>query len=151
MAGCSKASFCGKQTLIAPTLRSEPVNHLLTTFVQDHGFEPIITRTFKPPKPDPAGILHIAKEWGIAAEDRARDMIMVGDSIDDMKAGAGAGAMTVLLESDANQHIKDDESTDVCIKRCVGNDHCVSRNKQTDPTGRLDELIDILEHGATNS
>lgn len=95
----------------------EPVNHLLTNFVSDHEFAPIITRSFKPPKPDPAGILHIARQWGIDEGERAEHMIMVGDSIDDMKAGAGAGAVTVLLESDANLHLISHEATDVAIKR----------------------------------
>lgn len=52
-----------------------PVNHLLGKFLAGQTFGPIVTRDFKPPKPDPAGILHIAKAWGF--ED-ARDMIMVG-------------------------------------------------------------------------
>lgn len=97
----------------------EPVNHLLTHFIAVHEFSPIITRSFKPPKPSPAGILHIAREWKIDDEERADHLIMVGDSIDDMKAGAGAGALTVLLESDANQDLKQHECTDISIKRSV--------------------------------
>jgi phosphoglycolate phosphatase-like HAD superfamily hydrolase len=42
-----------------------PVHHLLSTFVADSVFHPIVTRDFRPPKPDPAGILHIAKTWGL--------------------------------------------------------------------------------------
>jgi phosphoglycolate phosphatase-like HAD superfamily hydrolase len=52
-----------------------PVNHLLSKFLSGRSFSPIVTRDFKPPKPDPAGILYIARTWGF--ED-ARDMIMVG-------------------------------------------------------------------------
>lgn len=52
-----------------------PVNHLLSKFLAGRSFSPIVTRDFKPPKPDPAGILYIARTWGF--ED-ARDMIMVG-------------------------------------------------------------------------
>lgn len=55
-------------------LSSGPVSHLLTKFIPDHNFSPIITRAFRPPKPSPAGILHIAAEWGVATE----EMIMVG-------------------------------------------------------------------------
>ena len=44
---------------------------------------------------------------------------MVGDSIDDMTAGKRAGAVTVLLESDANGHLVEHEYTDVCIGRLV--------------------------------
>lgn len=43
-----------------------PVNHLLTKFLSSvEPFGPIITREFRPPKPDPAGILHIARSWGL--------------------------------------------------------------------------------------
>ncbi|KAL8763038.1 MAG: hypothetical protein Q9184_001065 [Pyrenodesmia sp. 2 TL-2023] len=58
-----------------------PVTHLLQTFLPTHTFVPIVTRDFRPPKPDPAGILHIAKAWGL--EDGADGLIMVGDSMDE--------------------------------------------------------------------
>lgn len=103
-----------------------PVDHLLTTFLPKHLFHPIVTREFRPPKPDPAGILHIAKTW--MHEDGAESLIMVGDSVDDMVAGRRAGAATVLLESEANGHLKGHECTDLVI-------------------GQLDELIGVLEGG----
>ncbi|KAK3078607.1 hypothetical protein LTS18_007081 [Coniosporium uncinatum] len=103
-----------------------PVDHLLTTFLPKHLFKPIITRDFRPPKPDPAGILHIAKSWGL--EDGGESLIMVGDSVDDMTAGHRAGAATVLLVNEANAHLASHQHTDLCITR-------------------LDELIDILENG----
>lgn len=56
---------------------------------------------------------------------------MVGDSIDDMTAGRRAGAVTVLLESEANGHLVEHESTDVCIQRSVAgnlvNPHLLTR------------------------
>lgn len=52
-----------------------PVEHFLDTFLQGHKFGPIITRNFTPPKPHPAGILHIAKSWGL--EDGGQSLIMV--------------------------------------------------------------------------
>lgn len=58
------------------TWGSGPVMHLLQTFLPGKTFAPIVTREFRPPKPDPAGILHIAKEWGL--EDRGESLIMVG-------------------------------------------------------------------------
>jgi len=42
-----------------------PVNNLLSKFLPSSPFSPIITRDFRPPKPDPAGILHIARTWGL--------------------------------------------------------------------------------------
>ena len=52
----------------------------------------------------------------------------MGDSIDDMTAGHRAGAATVLLVNEANEHLRDHEHTDVCI-------------------GRLDDLVKVLEEG----
>lgn len=57
-----------------------------------------------------------------------KGLIMVGDSLDDMTAGHTAGAATVLLLNDVNRHLKDHEHTDFSIER-------------------LDELVDVLEHG----
>ncbi|KAL2115621.1 hypothetical protein VTJ04DRAFT_9876 [Mycothermus thermophilus] len=42
-----------------------PVRSLLDKFLSDTQFEPIVTRDFRPPKPDPAGILFIARQWGL--------------------------------------------------------------------------------------
>ncbi|EAW10751.1 putative haloacid dehalogenase-like hydrolase [Aspergillus clavatus NRRL 1] len=105
-----------------------PVMHLLQNHLPAHVFLPIITRETPGllPKPDPAGILHIAREWGL--DNRAENMIMVGDSLDDMTAGHTAGAATVLLLNEHNMHLKDHAHTDLCIDR-------------------LDDLIDILENG----
>jgi len=103
-----------------------PVNYLISNFMQGHVFSPIITREFRPPKPDPAGILHISKSWGL--EDGGGRLIMVGDSVDDITAGRRAGSATVLLASDANRSLANHENTD-----------CVVEN--------LEDLIPILENG----
>jgi len=106
----------------------------LSNFLPGKLFHPIVTRDFKPPKPDPAGILHIAKSWGFVKNSEegevadASNMIMVGDSIDDITAGFRAKAATVLLVTEANAHLATHEHTDLIISR-------------------LDELIDILESG----
>jgi phosphoglycolate phosphatase-like HAD superfamily hydrolase len=108
-----------------------PVQHLLGKFLEGKEFHPIVTREFRPPKPDPAGILHIAKSWGfVDGEDKGdgRQLIMVGDSIDDMTAGYKAGAATVLLVNEVNAHLAEHEHTDLCISR-------------------LDELVEVLEGG----
>ncbi|CAN9233878.1 unnamed protein product [Alternaria alternata] len=103
-----------------------PVTHLLTTFLPTSEFSPVVTREFRPPKPDPAGILHIAKDW--MHEDGGKSLIMVGDSIDDMTAGYRAGAATVLLVNDVNKHLAEHQHTDFVVKR-------------------LDDLINVLENG----
>ncbi|KAI9932824.1 hypothetical protein MW887_009076 [Aspergillus wentii] len=105
-----------------------PVLHLLEKYIPTHEFLPIVTRETPNllPKPDPAGILHIASEWGL--DNRGDSLIMVGDSLDDITAGHMAGAATVLLLNDRNGHLKDHAHTDICIER-------------------LDDLIKILDEG----
>ncbi|KAI5811690.1 HAD-like domain-containing protein [Peziza echinospora] len=116
-----------------------PVAHLLENYLTGLLFEPVITREFSPPKPDPAGILFISKTWnggGVGREGEkemlqrigGEGLIMVGDSIDDMKAGRAAGAATVLLRNPENEELVGHPCTD-----CV--------------VDRLDELIEILENG----
>ncbi|KAL8739210.1 MAG: hypothetical protein Q9181_000101 [Wetmoreana brouardii] len=103
-----------------------PVTHLLQSFLPGKTFFPIITREFRPPKPDPAGILHIAQAWGL--EDGAESLIMVGDSVDDMVAGYKAGAATVLLSCEEKEELERHEYTGFSVRR-------------------LDELVEILEEG----
>lgn len=118
---------------------SSPVNHLLENHIPKHlnAFAPIITRDFKPPKPSPHGILHIAHAWKIVdsasvpetpAEERPVPLLMVGDSVDDMAAGRDAGCVTVLLRSDGKEELETDSRTDIVINR-------------------LDELVGLLENG----
>jgi hypothetical protein len=54
-----------------------PVKNLVDNHLPTHVFLPIITRDTPNllPKPDPAGLLHIASEWGLG--NRAESMIMV--------------------------------------------------------------------------
>src|ERR1700712_1161861 len=83
------------------------------------------TREFRPPKPSPAGILPIASQWSLPS---AVNLIMVGDSVDDMTAGRLAGAATVLLVNEVNAHLEAHAHTDLVISK-------------------LDDLIEILERG----
>lgn len=96
---------------------STPVNYLISNFMKGQVFSPIITREFRPPKPDPAGILHIARNWGL--EDGGGRLVMVGDSIDDLTAGRRAGAVTVLLANDVNRNLEHHENTDCVIEKRV--------------------------------
>ncbi|KAF4595352.1 HAD-like domain protein [Ophiocordyceps camponoti-floridani] len=108
-----------------------PVQNLLSKFLVGSIFSPVVTRDFRPPKPHPAGLLHIAACWGLYGDDGqpdASNLIMVGDSLDDMTAGRMAGATTVLLVNDVNYGLARHPHTDLTIKR-------------------LDELVAILEWG----
>ena len=53
---------------------------------------------------------------------------MVGDSQDDMEAGRMAGAATVLLVNEVNEHLGTHPHTDLVVRR-------------------LDELIEVLDKG----
>jgi len=68
--------------------------------------------------------LHIAQTWNLPAD----QLIMVGDSIDDMTAGRLSGAATVLLLNDVNKALVEHPNTDLVIER-------------------LDQLINILDRG----
>ena len=125
-----------------------PVDHLLKTYLPDEVFDPIITRDTEgiQPKPSPEGLLECLKVWvkgefstppshpNTDAPDtpehiRRTDMIMVGDSIDDMTAAHRAGAAAVLLVNQGeNDALADHEYVDLSITR-------------------LDDLIGILEDG----
>ncbi|SPO06585.1 related to HAD superfamily hydrolase [Cephalotrichum gorgonifer] len=102
-----------------------------TTEGKGEKFWPIVTREFNPPKPHPAGILHIARSWGLVSatgEPDASGLIMVGDSMDDMLAGHRAGAATVLISHADNGTVGGSGVVDLVI-------------------GRLDDLVGVLEGG----
>lgn len=84
----------------------KPVNYLIDSFVPTelNEFKCIVTREFQPPKPKPDPLLHIARRLNI----NPSEMVMVGDSIDDMQAGLEAGFTTILLENDVNKHLTKD-------------------------------------------
>jgi len=51
----------------------------LQNFLPGKTFAPIVTRDFRPPKPHPAGILHIAERWDL--NDGADSLIMVCEPV----------------------------------------------------------------------
>ena len=105
-----------------------PVENFLEKHLPSHlkPFHPIVTRDFRPPKPSPAGILHIAHSWGVVntpsipstpRSERLLPLLMVGDSVDDMISGHEAGALTVFLKSEGKEELESDAMTDVVISR----------------------------------
>ena len=72
-------------------------------------FQPVVTRACLGTinKPDPAVAEHILREWGV--EDPGQ-VWFVGDSIDDMKCGKGAGCKTCLLLNERNRKYLDSHS-----------------------------------------
>ena len=55
-------------------------------------FSHVVTREDGPPKPDPAGVLAICREWRLPVE----EVLLVGDSLFDLRCGRAAGVTTVL-------------------------------------------------------
>ena len=51
----------------------------------------VLGRNEVPPKPNPAGILHLLEQWGADAD----SVVMIGDYLFDLQAGRAAGAVTI--------------------------------------------------------
>ena len=80
------------------------VAHVLSTHLPKHRFDPIVTRQFVPAKPHPEPLLFIAQKWRLSPS----ELIMVGDSKDDLLCGKNAGSITTLLLNNDNAHLKQD-------------------------------------------
>ncbi|KAI0812124.1 HAD-like protein [Xylaria sp. FL0064] len=72
----------------------QPVTHLLVKFLDGVSFSPIVTRDFRPPKPDPAGLLYIARSWGLV-----RDITSSGGSGDSSIGDNGGNVSSVEVTS----------------------------------------------------
>jgi HAD superfamily hydrolase (TIGR01549 family) len=80
-----------------------------------HSFHPVISREFQMKdefkvKPHPFALEHISKTWNISPE----EILMVGDSVDDVLCGINAGTQTCYLNSNkrkiehpSNYHIEE--------------------------------------------
>lgn len=108
--------------------------HLLTNHLPavelDH---PIVTRDFTPPKPSPEPLQHIAQNW----EADPSLLIMVGDSADDMLSGHSAGFTTVLITSEANQHLKTLPLVDFVVDSYVYSHKVDFYSNNTEPAKRI--------------
>lgn len=73
----SNESAHTSRSMVVTEANRAPVQYLIQNHLPSHVFLPIITRDTPNllPKPDPAGILHIAREWGLT--NRAESLIMV--------------------------------------------------------------------------
>ncbi|SCU95006.1 LAME_0F10308g1_1 [Lachancea meyersii CBS 8951] len=90
----------GVSTSICTRNLIKPVRHLILKFVPEEcdRFDHILTREFRPTKPSPDPLLHIAGQLDI----KPKNMIMVGDSYDDMACGRAAGCATILVRNETN-------------------------------------------------
>lgn len=149
-----------------------PVEHLLEKFLGGSVIEPVVTRDFRPPKPDPAGILFIAKSWGfvrdVSGSGTGSDPVAVqvqtspsdGTAEKAEKAGAketdSAGDTTRV--GDASSLIMvGDSIDDMTAGRRAGaatvllvnevNKHLAEHEHTDLVVKQLDELVEILEQG----
>eukprot|EP01113_Clastostelium_recurvatum_P005814 TRINITY_DN12609_c0_g1_i2.p1 TRINITY_DN12609_c0_g1~~TRINITY_DN12609_c0_g1_i2.p1 ORF type:complete len:216 (-),score=56.82 TRINITY_DN12609_c0_g1_i2:84-731(-) len=81
--------------------------HSITHFVEKAGlaesyWHALVSRDFTPCKPHPAGVLHIASQWGM----KPHEIIFVGDSRDDLDCARAAGSVSCLLVNHLNGHLQ---------------------------------------------
>ena len=109
-----------------------PVNYLIDNFVPVplNEFKHIVTREFRPTKPHPDPLLHIIQQLSL----NPCEVMMVGDSYDDMKSGRQAGCITILLRNNINTHLTSEHQDLI--------DETVSD---------LSEIIDIIECLSANN
>ncbi|KAG8168560.1 hypothetical protein KVR01_001309 [Diaporthe batatas] len=152
-----------------------PVDHLLTKFLSTvKPFHPIITREFRPPKPDPAGILHIARSWGLVrlapagGTEGELKKVFMADSAEVKSEIVDSGNNGVAeLDGEGQKWqgnasgliMVGDSIDDMTAGRRAGaatvllvnpaNEHLASHEHTDLVINRLDELIGHLEEGFT--
>ncbi|KAI0479780.1 HAD-like protein [Xylaria cf. heliscus] len=104
----------------------QPVTHLLHKFLANVRFSPIVTRDFSPPKPDPAGLLFIARSWGLVRD--------VDDNVDDAKTFA-------LLEAAAQGPEAEREGARGPKEKTRDDDKSIGDDKKGEEVGDASALI----------
>lgn len=141
----------------------QPVTHLLTKFLAGFKFHPVVTRDFRPPKPDPAGLLYIARSWGLVRRvEGRRDEEAVREVVCEESEESGVwekeGAVGYGEVGDASGLIMvGDSIDDMTAGRRAGaatvllvndvNRHLADHEHTDLVIERLDELVHVLDHG----
>lgn len=148
----------------------QPVAHLLTKFLAGSVFHPVVTRDFRPPKPDPAGLLFIARSWGLVRRVRGpQDERAVRDVVGQREGGSVASSSekpgAVGSDSHGHEEVGDasglimvgDSIDDMTAGRRAGaatvllvndvNRHLADHEHTDLVIERLDELADVLDRG----
>lgn len=143
-----------------------PVHNLLAKFLAGSVFAPIVTRDFRPPKPDPAGILHIARSWGLVRQSTGEAGVPVSEEEEAARPPeTGQDAADGLVVTETGEEVADasglimvgDSIDDITAGRRAGaktvllvndvNRHLVDHEHTDLVISRLDELIDVLDNG----
>ncbi|KAI1196941.1 HAD-like domain-containing protein [Nemania serpens] len=154
---------------------AEPVAHLLGRFLPDVEFAPVVTRDFVPPKPDPAPLLFVAREWGLVRGGAPGAGALVdgaaveAEAVIETVAKAGA-AVEAAAETEAETVAETEEIGDASSLLMVGdsiddmtagrlagaatvllvnddNAHLAEHPHTDLVIARLDELVGVLEAG----
>ncbi|KAI0473225.1 haloacid dehalogenase-like hydrolase [Xylariaceae sp. FL0804] len=155
----------------------QPVTHLLTKFLSGVvDFAPVVTRDFRPPKPDPAGILFIARSWGLvrpsdtSSSSSDQQLVQAAREGKDEAAAEAAGALALGDNKNGNGEVEvvgvgdaaglimvGDSIDDMTAGRRAGaatvllvndaNRHLAEHAHTDLVIRRLDELIDVLDRG----
>ncbi|KAI0536962.1 HAD-like protein [Xylaria digitata] len=153
----------------------QPVTHLLGKFLIGVEFSPIVTRDFRPPKPDPAGLLFIARSWGLvrdltpdasaktnalleaAAQGSAAECAGAKGaretSTDDAGSAGGAeevgDASALIMVGDSIDDMTAGRQAGAATVLLVNSENAhLAEHPHTDLVIRsLDELVDVLETG----
>ncbi|KAI2639160.1 HAD-like protein [Hypomontagnella submonticulosa] len=143
----------------------QPVTHLLTKFLAGSVFHPVVTRDFRPPKPDPAGLLFIARSWGLVRRvEDAGDEKVVREVLHDKSDGGGAREKEGAVGGDIDEVgdasgliMVGDSIDDMTAGRRAGaatvllvndvNRHLADHEHTDRVIERLDELVHHLERG----
>ncbi|PVV02414.1 hypothetical protein BB560_003134, partial [Smittium megazygosporum] len=89
---------------------SETVNHMIHDVIPKSLdgkkvlFDHVLTRDFGSIKPDPKPLFYIAEQLNI----HPSQLVMVGDTLNDIECGRNAGSITVLLKGEHNDKAIDD-------------------------------------------
>lgn len=142
-----------------------PVQSLLSKFLAGHVFAPIVTRDFRPPKPDPAGILHIARSWGLVRTSAGEAGVPAAEGEEAARQAGGEGGPDGLVPTETGEEVADasglimvgDSVDDITAGRRAGaktvllvndvNRHLADHEHTDLVISRLDELIDVLDQG----
>jgi phosphoglycolate phosphatase-like HAD superfamily hydrolase len=148
-----------------------PVHNLLGKFLAGSVFAPIVTRDFRPPKPDPAGILHIARSWGLLRKSTGEAGVPADPKVEEERRSSEGGGQDGnsdgpdLIRTETGEEVADasglimvgDSIDDITAGRRAGaktvllvndvNRHLADHEHTDLVISRLDELIDVLENG----
>lgn len=142
-----------------------PVNNLLEKFLAGSVFHPIVTREFRPPKPDPAGILHIAKSWGLTRKAGRGEVGVPEQDEEGHESANGDEEERELKKTEEGELVADasglimvgDSIDDMTAGRRAGaktvllvndvNRHLVDHEHTDLVIERLDQLVEVLEEG----